>query len=194
VIQLAGLVDVVLRSLILTAAVAAGLVALTHWAVRSQYLQPFGSWPRLVRRLSDPLLLPIERRLVRLGRNPQEAPFWLFGAVVIGGILLLSLSRWLMSFGFTVAALRHASPAVWLRFGVALVFNVLILALMVRVLGSWFGLSRFRGVGRPAWLLTDWLVEPIRRRLPPFGPLDLSPLVAYFALVLLRALVFSLLA
>jgi uncharacterized protein YggT (Ycf19 family) len=49
-------------------------------------------------------------------------------------------------------------------------------------------------VGRPAWLLTDWLVEPIRRRLPPFGPLDLSPLVAYFALVLLRALVFSLLA
>ena len=190
--QFAALFDLVLRSLILATALAAGLVALTHWAVRSRHLEPFGGWARLVRRLSDPLLLPIERRLVRLGRSPQEAPFWLFGVALIGGILLLSLSQWLMGFGFTVAALRGASPTVWLRFGLSLAFNLLILALMVRVVGSWFGLSRYHGVGRPAWLLTDWLVEPIRRRLPAFGPLDLSPLIAYFALVLLRALVLPL--
>jgi YggT family protein len=35
---------------------------------------------------------------------------------------------------------------------------------------------------RPIVVLTDWILEPLRRVLPPFGPLDLSPLVAYFIL------------
>ncbi|MCL4866027.1 MAG: YggT family protein, partial [Gemmatimonadales bacterium] len=39
---------------------------------------------------------------------------------------------------------------------------------------------------------TEWLVAPIRRRMPPMGPFDLSPIVAYFALILLRALLFLL--
>jgi uncharacterized protein YggT (Ycf19 family) len=34
--------------------------------------------------------------------------------------------------------------------------------------------------------LTDWIVDPIRRILPPLGMIDLSPLVAYFALVALH--------
>jgi YggT family protein len=193
VAQFAALIDLILRILILAAAAAAGIVALTHWAVRARHLQPFGGWPRLVRRLSDPLLRPLERRLVRLGRNPQEAPWWLFGLAVAGGILALSLSRWLIGFALTVAGLQGAQPTVWLRFGLGLLFDLLILALVLRVVGSWFGLSRYRWPGRPAWLLTDWLVEPIRRRLPPFGPLDLSPLIAWFALVLLRSLVLGLL-
>lgn len=190
--QFAALFDLVLRSLTLAAAALAGLVAVTHWAVRARHLEPFGPWPTLVRRLSDPLLHPLERRLARFGRNPQEAPWWLFGLVVVGGILLLSTSRWLMGFAFTLAAMRDAPPAAWARFGVGLVFDILILALVIRVIGSWFGLSPYRGIGRPAWQLTNWLVEPIRRRLPAFGPLDLSPLIAYFALVLLRGLLLSL--
>lgn len=190
--QAAALVDLILRSLILAAAAAAGLVALTHWAVRARHLQPFGPWPTLIRRLSDPLLHPLERRLVRFGRNPQEAPWWLFGLAVVGGILLLSTSRWLMGFAFTIAAMRDAPPAAWVRFGVGLIFDVLILALVIRVIGSWFGLSPYRGLGRLVWPVTSWLVEPIRRRLPAFGPLDLSPLIAYFVLVLARGLLLSL--
>jgi uncharacterized protein YggT (Ycf19 family) len=31
-------------------------------------------------------------------------------------------------------------------------------------------------------MLTEWLLEPLRRLLPPFGPLDLSPMVAYLLL------------
>lgn len=41
--------------------------------------------------------------------------------------------------------------------------------------------------------LTDWIIVPIRRVLPPFGIIDASPIAAYFALYLLRGLVMSVL-
>jgi len=37
--------------------------------------------------------------------------------------------------------------------------------------------------------LTDWIVEPLRRILPPMGQLDFSPLVAWLLLMVLRAFV-----
>ena len=36
-------------------------------------------------RLSDPVLLPLERRIFRAGGNPQNAPLWLLGIVIGGG-------------------------------------------------------------------------------------------------------------
>ena len=41
-------------------------------------------------------------------------------------------------------------------------------------------------------MLTDWIIEPIRRILPPFGMLDFSPLVAWLVLSLVRGFVLSL--
>ena len=46
---------------------------------------------------------------------------------------------------------------------------------------------------RPAYWLTDWVVEPLRRVLPPFGMFDLSPLAAIFVLWILRAVIFAIL-
>ena len=50
--------DTVARAIVVVALVYASIVALTHWAVRRRKIGPFGAWPRLVRRLSDPVLLP----------------------------------------------------------------------------------------------------------------------------------------
>jgi YggT family protein len=44
---------------------------------------------------------------------------------------------------------------------------------------------------RPAYALTDWLVEPIRRVLPPVGMFDLSPLAAWFVLWAIKLLLLS---
>jgi YggT family protein len=37
--------------------------------------------------------------------------------------------------------------------------------------------------------LTDWLIEPLRRVVPPIGMFDVTPLVAYFILYLVRWLI-----
>src|SRR5207253_10880444 len=55
-------------------------------------------------------------------------------------------------------------------------YNVVFIALVVRVVASWFGRFRYTWWLRPAYVLTDWVVEPIRRLLPPGGALDWSPL------------------
>jgi YggT family protein len=184
----AGGVELVARLLTLGVVAAATVVALTHWAVRRRHLSAFSPLPRLVRRTSDPIVKPLEARLVRWGRNPQDATLWLLGFAVGAGILLLSLTSWLTGWIGEVLWLRTAGVSAWAHFVVNSVTQVLMLAILVRVIGSWLGYGPYTRWIRPAYVLTDWLVEPIRRRLPTLGPIDLSPIVAYFALFVLRGL------
>ena len=179
------------RVVVIIALAYASTVALTHWAVRSRRITPFGAWPRFMRRASDPVLLPLEHRIVRSGGSPQDAPLWLVGIVIVGGLLLLSLAQWLVGFALTLGSL--SGPREWARFLVSGVFTLLTVALFVRVISSWFGISPFRPWMRPVVLLTDWIINPIRRILPPFGMLDFSPLVAWLLLSVARGVVLSLL-
>src|SRR6476620_2973868 len=186
----AGLI-VASRVLVIIALAYASAVALTHWAVRSRRITPFGAWPRFMRRASDPVLLPLERRIVRSGGNPQDAPLWLVGIVIVGGLLLLSLVQWLVGFAVTLEVLVQSGPRSWARFVVSWLVSLLMIALFVRVIASWFGISPYRPWLRPVMLLTDWMIEPIRRILPPFGMIDFSPLVAWLVLSVVRGFVLS---
>ena len=178
--------DRIVRGLIAAGFAYASIVAATHWLVRSRHLQPFGAWPRLVRRASDPVLLPLERRLLRAGGNPQQASLWLLGGLIVGGLLLLAFVRWGMQFALDLAYLADAGPRALLYQVVSWVFGLLNVALLVRVFASWFGVSEYAKWMRPFVWLTEWLLEPIRRRLPPMGAFDLSPVVAYLVLLVLR--------
>ena len=185
--------DLITRTAIVVALAYASVVALTHWAVRSRRMTPFGAWPRFVRRASDPVLLPLERRILRAGGSPHDAPLWLLGVVIAGGLLLLTLVHWLAGFVVTLRFLAASGPRAWLRFAVSGLFTVVMIALIVRVVASWFGISPYRRWMRVALALTDWIVEPIRRILPPLGMIDFSPLVAWLVLSLVRSFVLSVL-
>ena len=175
------LLDVV-RWVIVVALAYVAIVALTHWAVRARRLSPFGAWPRTVRRLSDPVLRPVEQRVIRAGGSPQSAPYWLLAIVVLGGLLLISLVRWSIGFTYSLGSLASAPLRIQMLTLLSWIFTILRFALIVRVIASWFAVSAYTKWMRPVVVLTDWILEPLRRVLPPFGPLDLSPLVAYFIL------------
>lgn len=180
------------RVVVIVALAYASAVALTHWAVRSRKITPFGAWPRFMRRASDPVLQPLERRILRSGGNPQDAPLWLVGIVIVGGLLLLSLVQWLVGFAVTLEVLVQSGPRTWVHFVVSGLFTLVMVALFVRVIASWFGASPHQPWMRPVMLLTDWIIEPIRRILPPFGMLDFSPLVAWLVLTIVQRFVLSL--
>jgi YggT family protein len=181
--------DYLLRGLIVAALVYASVVALTHWAVRSRRITPFGAWPRLIRRMSDPVLLPLERRVIRAGGSPQNAPLWLLGIVIAGGLILLSLTDWLIGMGSTLTAVAGAGPRAVIRFLVSGLLTLIMAAIFVRVIASWFGVSPYRRWMRPVVFLTDWIIEPIRRILPPLGMIDFSPMVAWLVLWVVRGFV-----
>jgi YggT family protein len=181
--------DYVARALVILALSYASIVAVTYWAVRTRRIKPFGAWPRFTRRISEPILLPLERRVIRAGGSPQDASLWLLGLVIVGGLLLLSLVHWITGMTATMAALAYAGPRAWLRFCLSGVFTILMAAIFIRVVASWLGLSPYSRWMRPVMILTDWLIEPIRRILPPFGMLDFSPMVAWLVLWLVRGFV-----
>ncbi|MEP6590295.1 MAG: YggT family protein [Gemmatimonadota bacterium] len=189
--DMAGWIDLGVRLLVAGAFVLAVVVALTHWAVRREKLQPFGFWPRFVRGWSDPLLRPIEQRLVRAGGNPQSAPAWLLGIAVLGGLVLVSLVRWLLGFILGMVALAANPGGLLAPTLVAYTFSLLIAALIIRVIGSWFGIGPHNKFMRICYVLTDWLVEPLQRVLPTMGPFDFSPIVAYFILSFAKTLVLN---
>ena len=186
-------IDLVLRGLIVAALAGGAAVAATHWAVRSKRLNPFGAWPRLVRRTSDPLLQPMERRIVRMGGNPQNAPFWLLALVVAAGLVAIWLFRWVVGVVLAVGVLSGSGPAAWAAALLRVAFSVVKFALIARVIASWVGLSPSSRWMRPVVWLTDWIIRPLRRVVPPLGPIDITPLVAWFILIVAEGFVFSIL-
>ncbi len=181
-----GLLNQVVRAAVLTALAYAALIAATYWALRTRRLSPFGGFPRQVRRVAEPILRPLERRVVRAGGNPQDAPYWLFGIVVVGGLILISLTSWLIDIVESLRFVAAAGPRGVLRFALDGICSLLMVALLIRVVASWFGISPYRRWMRPIVWLTDWILDPLRRFLPPFGVVDFTPMVAYLILWLLR--------
>ncbi len=167
------------------------MIAATHWAVRARHLRSTGRWPRWVRSWSDPILRPVKRRVLGAGGNPEDAPLWLAGATLLAGLALVMLVRWLVGTVAALDAMRNARPGAWLYFFISGATSLLMAAIVIRVIGSWLGAGRYRRGMRPFYFLTDWLVEPIRRRLPPMGAIDLSPVAAYLVLFLLREILLS---
>src|SRR5256885_4742947 len=96
--------QVALRYVVFAAFAASVLVALASWLVRTRRISPFGALGRTFRTASDPLIRPIETRLVRAGGNPVHAGWWLVVAVAAARVLFLSLWNWLGVAGFSVAA------------------------------------------------------------------------------------------
>src|SRR6059036_2966003 len=185
--------QVAIRYLVFAAFAASVLVALASWLVRTRRVSPFGALGRTLRTASEPLIRPIETRLVRAGGNPVHAGWWLVVAVAAAGVLLITLWNWLVDTAVSVVAAYAGGPRAAIALAVDVVYRIIVVALWVRVLAGWFGYFRYSRWVRPAYALTDWLVEPIRRVLPIAGGFDWSPLAAWLVLVVLKWVLLSIL-
>src|SRR5438132_4989083 len=105
--------QVVVRYGVFSLFVLSALVALASWLVRTRRLSPFGPVGRALRGATEPVLRPVERRLVRLGGNPVHAGWWLVVVVAAGGVLLLSLLDWFIhTVGSVVRAVANGPGGV----------------------------------------------------------------------------------
>ncbi len=102
--------QVAIRYLVFAAFATSVIVALASWLVRTRRVSPFGVLGRTLRTASEPLIRPIETRLVRAGGNPVHAGWWLVVAVAAAGVLLITLWNWLVETAFGVAAAYTAGP------------------------------------------------------------------------------------
>lgn len=64
-------------------------------------------------------------------------------------------------------------------------FEIYSIILLVRVLITWVNPDPFNPIVQFLTKVTDPVLEPLRRVIPPLGPIDISPIVAF---LILRAL------
>lgn len=186
-----GAFALVLRAALLAGAVVIAAVATVDWAVRTRRINPFNGVARFMRARIDPRLAGIERQVVRTGGRPSSTPWWALIAYVVLALLVIAAVDFVLSLIASVIIAINGGVAGVLFLLVHWTFGFLILALMVRVLCSW--LPRLAASRWTSWSYgaTEWMLRPLRSVLPPFGPMDVSPLVAYLALWLLQSVVES---
>lgn len=179
-------VMVVVRYAVFGVVALLAIGAFAAMAVQRRMLNPFGKPARMIRDATDPMIKPIERQILRRGGNPQNAPLWVLGLGLVLGIVVVTVAGWLYGTVSHVRAASSAGPRAIAAILVSWGIGLLMIALLIRVIGSWFGQDRYSKWMRPFYALTDWMINPLKRIIPPLGPFDITPIVAWFLLSLLR--------
>lgn len=168
-------------ALFAAACVVAAACALS-WATRTRRISPFTPLGRFARERIDPFLRPVEAPVLNAGGSPATIPWWGLAAFIVLGILAQSLLGYIIGILSSTMVGLSSGPRGALRAVVQLTFAILQVALMIRVLSSWFGsLSRARWL-RWTYTITEPLLAPLRQVIPSLGPFDISPLILYYLL------------
>jgi len=182
----------ILRTALLSIAVVFGAICVLDWAVRTRKISPFNAVARFCRSTVDPIISPIERKVVRAGGTPAAAPLWALVVVVIGGILLLTLVDMVrLEVVRSMLAAQEGTAGIF-HLLVSWTFWILKAAIVVRVISSWLPISPYSPWVRWSYQLSEPILAPFRRIIPNLGGLDISPIVTFILLNILEGLLFRL--
>jgi YggT family protein len=150
-------------------------------------LNPF-AWSSLtIRRLTDPFITPVRRALVRFGIDPKYSPLVVILIAILLGYFILQLVQTLAT---TLAGLFGSiqTGAVGSALGFILygLISIYIILIFVRGIFSLAMVSYSNRVMKFLLKATEPMLEPLRRILPPVGAMDISFIVAFLILWLVR--------
>lgn len=150
---------------------------LLQWT-RADFYNPVSQF---VVKVTNPLLRPMRRMI----------PGW--GGVDVASLILMFLLQ-LLSLTLILLLRGHGIPlGTLLPWSLAellgLAFNVYIVAIIVQAILSWVNPGHYNPVTSILYSLTEPLLRPARRLLPPISGIDLSPLLVLLALQVAKMLV-----
>ena len=176
--------------LIITAIVAVIVLVLLRLIANQLQLNPFTWSASTLRRLTDPMLAPVRRGLMRFGADPKYAPLVTILLFVLVGWFALQLTSSIANTlaGIIVSLRYRALVAVigYLLYGLLGFYSLLI---FIRIIFSWGMVSYSNRVMRFLVNATEPLLRPLRRTIPPVGAFDISPIVAFLVIWLFQAAV-----
>jgi YggT family protein len=174
------------RTIVAIAVVFLAIAFVLDWLVRTRRINPFHPAARMIRRFVDPLLAPVERRIVRAGGLPTSAPIWaLVGAVFLGIVIISGLDFVMQGIATMVFAVASGPIGLFVVL-VRVTFGILRLAIIIVVVVSWLPISPFSPWVRWAFAITEPILRPLREMVPKMGMFDISPIVAYILLGILE--------
>lgn len=190
-LSLLGAISAYSRPALFVATCAAAALCGLSWAARTRQISPFSPLARFAREKIDPFLRGVEGPVLNAGGSPTSVPWWGLAVFVVLGILVQSMLGYVTGIVASTALGLAGGPRAAIRALVQLTFAVLQIALMIRVLSSWFGaLSRARWL-RWTYTLTEPLLRPLRAVIPSLGPFDITPLILYYLIQIVGSFVVS---
>ena len=153
--------------------------------VRADFYNPLSQF---IVRATSPLLMPLRRIIPGFGGIDLAS---LVLAILVQLVLMI-ITLALLGVGFGGNLLQLL---VWSLIGVtALFLKIFFFALIVSVILSWVAPGSHNPAAHLVHQICEPLLSPIRRFLPNLGGLDISPIFAFIALILLDMLVINNLA
>jgi len=157
---------------------------------KADYYNPLAQF---VVKVTDPVLKPV-RRIIPSFKSYDTSSLLLTFVVLFLKLVLLKV---LQTTVLPVAGkgLYAASQSFGTLFFIAIVdvvyllFNVFIFAMIIQAILSWFPNPSTDSIRNLLSGITEPVLRPIRKRLPPIGGLDLSVLVGIIGLFFLQLLV-----
>jgi YggT family protein len=140
-----------------------------------------------IRRLTDPLIVPVRGALRGFGVDPKYAPLvTILIAVLLGWIALQVTGSILSTISGVIAAVHERSVAHLIGhilYGFLALYTLLI---FMRVVFSWVMLTYSNRLMRFLFRTTEPLLGPLRRRVPTVGMFDISPFIAFLIIWLFQ--------
>jgi YggT family protein len=177
-----------------TAVIVAAIVLIVLRSVLNYMdVNPF-SWLAVnLRRSTEPVLAPVRAVLRGSRLDPRVAPFIAVILIIVAGYLVVLVVGSVLN---TIAGIIHAVSSRQLGAPVAIIGYLLFgflslytLAMFIRIIFSWVGMSYANRLMRFFFIITEPLLGPLRRTIPPMGMFDVSPIVAFIILWLCKAAV-----
>jgi YggT family protein len=146
--------------------------------VRADFYNPIS---QLIWQLTQPIVRPLQKIFPKLRQLDTAAL-----------LLLLTVAIVYVFVAAAVLGLGIGAPeALWyaLLKLIVLLLNLYTFALVIQAILSWVGPGVNNPAGSILWSINEPLLRPVRRVIPPFSGLDLSPLVVIVALQFVKLLI-----
>lgn len=150
---------------------------LLQWA-RADFYNPISQF---IVRVTTPVLRPLRQIIPGLGGLDIAS---LVLAWALKSIELALLAAIVGAGAQALWALAWAIPAL-----ISLLLDILLIAILIHALLSWVSPDPYNPAVSLLRELTAPILRPLRQALPDFGGLDISPMAAIIAIVLLKMLV-----
>jgi YggT family protein len=151
-------------------------------------LNPFGWASRTLRRLTDPFVVPVRGALRQVGIDPKFAALVVILVSILLGYFLLQLVATIaMTVSGVITSLETGAIISVLGFILYGLISIYILLVFMRIIFSWGMVTYSNRIMRFLVNTTEPLLGPLRRIIPPLGPVDISPIVAFLILWLFQA-------
>ena len=171
---------------IIGAIVGVILLVLARVIVNYADMNPFSRTALNVRQFSDPLVNPVRRILISYGLDQKIAPFvTILITILIGWLMLEAVGAVVFTLRGVLTSLQRGAirPLMgYVLFGVLAVYTLFIVA---RIVLSW-GMSYGNRTMRFLVGVTEPILGPFRRIIPPLGMFDISPIIVLLILQLFQ--------